>query len=219
MLKKLKFHQVKYGIESVLKYQKQGRPKKLDDGNLPEKIITGYQVKSTIIVDESAIAQKKLSKGRFILATNQLDKLALPDNEILATYKEQSGTESGFKFIKDNAFEVDSIFLKKPSRISALMMIMTLCLMVYGFAQYFLRQQLKNNSETLPSQSGKNTEKPSMKWIYRLFHGVHVLKINHQSLSTIILNVNDLLQKIIRYFGKAACRIYNVQENIAGVSP
>ena len=53
-------------------------------------------------------------------------------------YKEQSGTEKGFKFIKDNSFEIDSVFLEKPERIDALLMIMVLCLMVYSYVQFFL---------------------------------------------------------------------------------
>ena len=211
LLKKLKYHQVHFHIESILKHKTQGRPKKTEDGSLPEKVITGYALKAELITNESAIEKAKLTKGRFILATNQLDKKALPDEDILSTYKEQSGTESGFKFIKDNAFEVDSIFLKKAGRISALMMVMTLCLMVYGFAQYYLREQLKKHADTLPSQSGKLTDKPSMKWIYRLFHGVHVLKIKCSgSTSHLVLNVNDLLKKIIRAFGDVACRIYSI---------
>lgn len=219
LIKKLKYHQIQFEVESILKHKTAGRPRKLDHEKLPEKIITGYALKSILIPHEKRLAQEKLKKGRFILATNQLDKQALPDNAILSTYKEQSGTETGFKFIKDNAFEVDSIFLKNTGRISALMMVMTLCLMVYGFAQYFLRQQLKKHQDTLPSQSGKETDNPSMKWIYRLFHGVHVLKISHSTLKTMVLNVNDLLRKIIRYFGQLACRIYNIEENAIGESP
>ena len=209
LIKKLKYHQIHFHIESILKHKTQGRPKKTEDGSLPEKIITGYALKAELIANEQAIEKAKLT----ILATNQLDKKALPDEEILSTYKEQSGTESGFKFIKNNAFEVDSIFLKNPGRISALMMIMTLCLMVYGFAQYFLREQLKKHADTLPSQSGKLTDKPSMAWIYRLFHGVHVLKIKCSgSINTLILNVNELLKKIIRSFGDLACEIYCVSK-------
>ena len=216
LMKKLKYHQVQYTIAPILKHKKQGRPKKGSDGNVPEKIITGYALKFTLVADELAIAKEKLCKGRFILATNQLDHQVLPNNAILSTYKEQSGTESGFKFIKDDAFEIDSIFLKKPGRISALMMLMTLCLMVYGFAQYYLREQLKKHADTLPLQSGKESDKPSIKWIYRLFHGVHVLKISGEISQTLVLNVNELLRKIIRYFGEGACRIYNVPAHGSG---
>lgn len=217
LIKKLKYHQIKTSIQPLLQHTKKGRPKKTAAGDLPEKILTGYQLNAELIKDELAIADIKLTKGRFILSTNQLDRKVLPDEVILSTYKEQSGTESGFKFIKDNAFEVDSIFLKNPGRISALMMVMTLCLMVYGFAQYFLREELRKAEESLPSQSGKPTEKPSIKWVYRLFHGIHVLKIKYgESLQIMVLNINELLQKIIRYFGPVACRIYEIPLPILG---
>lgn len=204
--KKLKYHQIKHTITDVVKYGAKGRPKK---GETPEKI--EYQLNAILIRNEIVISDIKLTKGRFILATNQLDKEALPDKDVLSTYKEQSGTESGFKFIKDDAFEIDSIFLKKTGRVSALLMIMTLCLMVYSYAQYFLQQQLLANNETIPSQSNKDTNKPSMKWVYRLFHVIHVLKLNlNNDIQHIILNLNDLLRRIVRYFGEVACNIYGI---------
>ena len=204
--KKLKYHQITYTITEVAKHLSKGRPQK---GEVPEKIEFKLNVK--LIRNETVITQIQLTKGRFILTTNQLDKEALLDKDILPSYKEQSGTESGFKFIKDDAFEVDSIFLKKPGRISALIMMMTLCLMVYSYSQFFLRQQLLMNDETIPSQSNKETNKPTMKWIYRLFHGVHVLKLNN-NMQHIVLNLNNLLRRIIIYFGDFACNIYDVKQ-------
>ena len=47
---------------------------------------------------------------------------------------------------------VDSVFLKLPRRIEALMFVMTLCLLVYNVAQYRLRESLKDQEETLPNQ-------------------------------------------------------------------
>ncbi len=56
-----------------------------------------------------------LQKGRFILATNQLDKQLLTDEDMLKEYKNQHKTEVSFRFIKGNTFEVSSVFLKKKS--------------------------------------------------------------------------------------------------------
>lgn len=202
-----KYHCINHTIQQVNKHYGRGRPKK---DSLVKQV--KYQVTAELILDETAIHKIKMTKGKFILATNQLDCNALPDHAILPSYKEQAGTESGFKFIKDNAFEVDSIFLKKPGRISALMMVMTLCLMVYSYAQYWLRQQLKEYQATIPSQSGKETNKPSMKWVYRLFSGIAVLKIKvNQQWQELVLNLDTLLCRIIRYFGAYACNIYGIQ--------
>ncbi|HLP34791.1 MAG TPA: IS1634 family transposase [Amoebophilaceae bacterium] len=210
--KTLQYHRLDYQIQQVYQYESKGGPKK---GESPKAIL--YRVACTLLQDDEQITKAKLAKGRFVLATNQLCEKTLPNEEILSTYKEQAGTEAGFKFIKDDTFEVDSIFLKKPGRISALMVVMTLCLMVYSFSQYFLRQELAARNETLPTQSGRENQKPSMKWIYRLFHGVHVLHLEADGLLTsMVINLNELRKRIIGYFGVLACSIYEVPyENYA----
>ncbi|AWN81679.1 hypothetical protein [Candidatus Cardinium hertigii] len=73
--KKLKYHKVHYAYTSVPVYDQKGRPTK---GAQPLKI--AYQlIDVTLVEDIATIDQAKLSKGRFILATNQLDKAALPE--------------------------------------------------------------------------------------------------------------------------------------------
>ena len=202
--KKMKYHEVKTHITEIQSYSKAGRPKKQ---SRPE--IKKYQIHYELQENQTKITAAKERKGRFILGTNQLDNATLPDTDILEEYKAQSGTESGFKFIKDDAFQVDSIFLKTPSRITALMMIMTLCLMVYGVSQYDLRLALKKAEKTLPNQKRKPTQTPSMKWIYYLFSGVHELTVNiDNKAKTLVINVNALLREIINYFGKRAKEIY-----------
>jgi transposase len=78
-----------------------------------------------------------------------LDKTILSDEEMLAEYKDQSGIEAGFKFIKNNAIGLEDVYLKKPERIAALMAVMTLCLLIYGITQQRLRIALKENDESL----------------------------------------------------------------------
>lgn len=204
--KKLKYHQVNYNVEPITKYPGKGRPAK--DAK-PETV--GYSIKSTVSKDEGRIRLAYNQKGRFILATNELNRELLSSSEMLDEYKAQSKTESGFKFIKDDTFEVDSIFLKNPSRISALMMVMTLCLMVYSVAQHTLRQSLKASDKTVPNQKGQDIKNPTMKWIYRLFHGVQLLHIEVGSRSQkLVINLNALLKRIISYFGSKAQIIYNL---------
>jgi len=204
--KTVRYYRLDYQIHQECQYESKGRPK---HGASPKAIY--YRVICTLLQDDEKIEKTRITQGRFILATNQLCTKTLPNEAILSTYKEQAGTEAGFKFIKDDTFEVDSIFLKKPGRISALMVVMTLCLMVYSFAQYFLRQELVSRNETLPTQSGRENQKPSMKWIYRLLHGVHVLHLElGDSLISKVINIDALRQRIIGYFGSLACSIYEV---------
>jgi len=204
--KSFKYHVPCVQIVPIKKHAKKGRPKK---GDAPQTVC--YQIQGELLKDTSTIEKMRRQKGRFILATNQLDREQLPDEQLLSEYKEQSKTESGFKFIKDNTFEVSNIFLKKPSRIAALMMVMTLCLMVYSVAQHHLRQCLEKHNETIPNPSKKTTQKPTIKRVFKLFHGVQVLTISvHDHYQQLVINLSDLLKKIVCYFGPTAMTIYSV---------
>ena len=204
MTEGLKYHQVTWTTEPIKKHAKRGRPKA---GDVPQ--ITGYCIQGTLIEDKERINLAKRCKGRFILASNELDQTILPDATFLPEYKQQIKTEQGFRFIKNDAFEVDSIFLQKPSRIESLMMVMTLCLMVYSIAQHKLRQALEQADQMIPDQLGKETKKPTMAWVFRLFHGVHVWTIRQgKRTQTLVVNLTPLMKRIISYFGRSAERIY-----------
>jgi transposase len=203
---KLKYHQITAAPIIIRKHQQNGRPKKGVLGN-----IAGYKLQGEVIKDTKKIDLARVMKGRFILATNQLNTDLLPDERILSEYKEQSKTESGFKFIKDNSFEVSSIFLKKPERVAALMMIMTLCLMVYSVAQYRLRESLKELNEHVPNQNGKLTQNPTIKRVFKLFQGVQVLTVAINDIEQVlVINLNTTLKSILKHFGTRAMEIYGL---------
>ena len=209
--KSLKFHDLVFSVVEVKKHASKGRPKA---GERPETV--GYQIEFSLSLNEEKIVKMRARKGRFVLATNQLDENILPNETVLSEYKAQSGTERGFKFIKDDRFQVDSVFLKTPERIDALMMVMTLCLMVYGVSEYELHQSLQEKEETIPSQTKKPTNKPSLQWVYFLFRVVNELRIKtNNHVQTMVVNLNGVLRKIIKHFGKRANEIYL---NPAGVA-
>ncbi len=54
----------------------------------------------------------------------------------------------------------NTLFLKSPKRIMALMMITTLCLLIYGALEYRIRQTLQQHQQTFPTQLGTTTAKP-----------------------------------------------------------
>ena len=93
------------------------------------RITQGYQVLCVIEDNQESINEALLKKGRFVLATNDLDDTKLLSKNILEQYKEQQNVENGFRFLKDPWFMVNSFYVKTRRRIEALMM-------VYNFAQY-----------------------------------------------------------------------------------
>ena len=206
--KKWKYHQVHtINLDPVQQYEAKGRPAK----NAQKKTV-GYHIKARIVEDTAKIHTILTRKSHFILATNQLNKGKLSDQEMLFEYKKQHKVEKGFAFIKDNTFEVSSVFLKKPSRISALMAIMVLSLFTYSLAQYLLRIALKEAGEFVPNQLEKPIQRPTAKWIFFLFRSIQVLYIknDHAPPLELIVNLNPLLNRIITYFGKETMCIYGI---------
>ena len=211
-----KFHKIFGTVISLNKHSSRGRPKK--DA---EKVPAGHKLEVSFAKDTIEIEKILNRKGRFILATNDLDIEGYRDEQILKEYKEQQNVEGGFRFLKDPWFMVDSIFLKLPKRIEALMMIMTLTLLVYNVGQYRLRQQLKEENTTLPNQLGKQIQNPTLRWIFQLMEGIGLVHFYNESLSSIvrevITNINAVRKKIIYLFGETAATIYGlIPKNCAG---
>ena len=73
----------------------------------------------------------------------------------LTLYKSQQAVEKGFRFLKSPDFLTSSIYLKKPERIEALLMVMTTCLMVYAALEHQIRKQLQAKDMYFPSQKKK----------------------------------------------------------------
>jgi transposase len=121
-------------VIEVKKHPTVGSPKK---GKIPSTI--GYQILGEIVPSSEKKQALEKSKGFFILATNDPASQEFPANEVLKTYKSQQSVERGFRFLKSPDFLVSSFFLKKPERIEALLMVMTLCLLMYFALEYKVR--------------------------------------------------------------------------------
>ena len=94
-------------------------------------------------------------------------------------------------------------------------MVMTLCLMVYNFAQAHLRQCLTDNDDFLPNQLGKLVKNPTFKWVAELMNPIAVVTISNNSKQhRIATNVKPLHQQIISYFGRYALQIYGLSRDI-----
>ena len=145
------------------------------------------------------LEKEKSILGRFIIATKDPD---LDPETALNYYKGQSQVEKGFRFLKDKIFRVSEVFLKNTGRIQALAMIMVLCLYVYAVTEYKLRKSLKETNKTVPSQTGKPTQKPTLRWIFFLFRRVRELSLRIEGrIITKVLNLDETIQKIIRLLG------------------
>jgi len=202
--KKFKYHNIdKIQITQKKVKTGRGRPKKNDQPAIK------YKITAEVISDEGKIAYALESKGKFIIATNELDEKALSTHDLLKNYKGQQAVERGFRFLKDPLFMTSSVYLKKDTRIVALGMVMCLCLLVYTLAQRHLRQKLTELSTSVPDQLGKPTKRPTMRWIFQIFEGVHVLiHRTVEGIKEIILNLNPTRRHILQVLGPPFEKIY-----------
>lgn len=173
--------------------------------NLQEDKQVVYQVQTQLIPDVEAINLQKQQAGRFVLATNLLDKSELNTKEFLTVYKQQQSCERGFRFIKDPLFFADSLFLKNPERVETMMMLMGLCLLVYSIGQRQLRLSLQNLSKKIKNQLGKLTTSPTLRWILQCFQGLHVLII--QGVKQII-NLTEERRRILQFLPQNCQKYY-----------
>ncbi|MGK5093144.1 IS1634 family transposase [Deltaproteobacteria bacterium TL4] len=191
---------------SYKKYKGAGKP----SANSPYTL--QWQINATVISCGEKVEQLKKDKACFIVATN-ISANELTPQEVLNAYKQQACVESGFRFLKDPLFFVSSLFLKKPSRIEGLLMVMTLSLLVYSVAQRRLRQILKRIKETLPNQIDVPTQTPTLRWVFQIMEGIHCVNINLQgNQSRFIEGLNDIRLKIIALFGESVAKFYQLDD-------
>ncbi len=151
-----------------------------------------YKLELTLVENSSIIATEKKRAGRFILATNILDSQQLSAVEIFRAYREQQAPERGFAFLKDPLFFADSVFLKTSKRIETMAMLMGLCLLVYKLGQRQLRLQLSRGQTGVKNQLGKLTDRPTLRWIFQCFQGIHVVVINRAKQISNLTNERSL---------------------------
>ena len=169
-----------------------------------------WQMQAQTRPDQERIAFRKQQGACFVLGTN-IEADDLSDEEVIAAYKAQSQVEGGFRFLKDPLFFVSSLFVKKPSRIQGLLMVMTLALLVYSVAQRRLRQALARQQERLPNQINQPTQRPTLRWVFQLLEGIHRVRVIVQDhVHDLIEGLNEVQIKILQLFGQDVCQIYQI---------
>jgi transposase len=200
---------VQASLVAHLKQRHSGRPRL---GTPPDH--TEWQIEATVTIADEAVTRAVQRKAAFLVATNVLDPDQLSDRELIQTYKEQHSVERGFSFLKDPLFLASSVFVKKPSRVVALSLVMVLCLLVYRLAEHRLREQLAATGQTVPNQLKQPTDRPTMRWIFQCFEGISVVTFQpsqgppYQDLAGLEL----LHEQVVALLGPSCEKFYTVDE-------
>ena len=196
----------------LIAHPKQARPGRPRTGTTPDRI--DWQIAATVAVDNAAVTRAVQRKVAFLVATNVLDTGQLGDQELIQACKEQHSVERGFSFLKDPLFLASSVFVKKPSRIVALTLVMVLCLLVYRLAEHWLRTQLAVTRQTVPNQLKQPTDRPTMRWMFQCFEGLSLVRFTpsdgppHRAIAGLQL----LHEHVVALLGTSCEQFYKVDE-------
>src|SRR5581483_2260800 len=187
-------------------YEGKGRPRK--DG-IPSSY--QWQVRATVSINFQQVVEEVVRKACWIVGTNVLESMALSDQALIGTYKDQGGVERGFRFLKDPLFLASSVFVKKPERIMALSFIMVLCLLIYRLAEFRLRSRLEETQQTIPDQVHKPTARPTMRWVFQSFEGIELLHVQTTTTSRqVVLRLQSVHRLILHLLGPLYEKLYNL---------
>lgn len=142
--------------------------------------------------------QASLSDGIFPLVHNTT---GLKEKEILETYKKQSYLEKRHSTLK-SVNKVAPVFLKKTTRIEAMLFLHFIALMVLSLMERNIRLNMAEQKiEKLPIlPQGMNTKTPTWSNIKYFFHQVYAFVITDgkKVLKTSIKGITGLHQKVLK---------------------
>ena len=155
----------------VRKQNKRGKPGK--NTKYIEETKTIYRLEYQLNFD--TLNQASLLDGTFPIVHNVIE---LSDKEILETYKKQSYLEKRHSTFK-NVNKVTPVYLKKNTRIEAMLFIHFMALMVLSLMERNIRQSMaEQHIKKLPIlPQGMNTKTPTWSNLKYFFHQVYAYEL------------------------------------------
>ena len=128
-----------------------------------------------LTVELEALTNSAEDHGWTVLATT-VSPVTCTDAEILQAYQEQNTrVEPGFRWIKHPA-AISPVWLEKPERIAALVMLTVLGLLVYSIIQRQVRLYLRIHDQQIPGNKGA-TATPTAAVVLALFAHVALVQL------------------------------------------
>lgn len=172
------YHRIQYEVRKEAKYPR-GRP-----ARGKERIPTGYEyiLDIRIDVDTDAISSMRLEAGCFVLICNlsgEQEQSQWTGAALLKLYKNQSGIEQNFGFLKDPVI-VNSIFLKKPTRIEVLGLVLIIALLIWRLMERCMRRYLDATKSKITGWKNRPTKRPTSFMMTTKFLSILVAKAGRE---------------------------------------
>jgi hypothetical protein len=191
-------------IRPIARYGKRGRP---GLGAQPAQAV--YQVEGALASSLAARQARITPQSGLILATHELDDQQLPPQALLDGYKGQRQAERGCRFLKDPQCLAAALYRKKPERIMALLMIMTVCVLGYAALEYRIRTARRDHGATFPDHKGQPVPNPTARWIFPYLVGIHLLSVAGPW--PLVLNLTEEHGNLLKLLGQPYMQLYGVK--------
>ena len=151
-----------------------------------EEKLYRYKIELEIGINQQYCDMVRRNRSFFVVATNDVER--------------------GFRFLKDPEFFADSIFVSKNEYIQALLMIMTFGLAVFSGLESKLRNPMKESNVQLPNQTGKLTDKITMRYVFQIFSTVITIVLNNGE--RLFYHISEQANRILALHGDKYQKTY-----------
>ena len=193
------------GFTQNLGYAHRGAPK-----NGEQKVIKSVSVQAHAELDEAAIAAKVNDSIKFVIATTDV-KRDWSMYDLKATYTRQSLIERDWRLSKDPKYFIDAFYLEKPSRINALLWLLSVAILVFVATEHLLHQRCREHKIKVPNPDGSSRGSTRLTFarVRNIFFNHHIRVHVDDDLHVDIENMRELDRKIVQAMGAEWSLIYD----------
>ncbi len=191
---KLKYHTVEVSISQQEK-NRPGRPSKNPE---LKPTIFEHSINIKIDLDKTRVEEFVRRECTFILCSNDL---SISGEQLLKEYKTQSDVEKRFKVLKSPKY-MNSLFLKTPHRVEALVYLLLISLMILSVAEKVVRDKLKEANDVVIGTEKRKIKEPTIFIILQIMDRIRVVNCAFSGkVVRKIRNIDNSCIKIIKYLG------------------
>ena len=190
---------VKFEIqEETVEKRPIGRPSKSQQ---KLEIISEFYVKLKSLKQNKEIVEKRRHSLETVVLITNVPSDTKNDKEIFQLYKNQQVVETNFEELKKPSMFY-RIFLEKPERIEALLMLLHVSLLVRVLMRITARENLKKENEPLRIDFGRSILKnPTAEKMLRLLSFHYIMTIDGKRMVIPKNGKVDLLNKLLQLLG------------------
>ena len=187
-------------------YSHRGHPKPGE-----QQVVKSVGIKAHAEINDTAVADLVRQSLKFVIATTDV-KRDWSMYELKAAYSRQSLVERDWRISKNPKFFIDAFFLSKPSRINALLWLLSIAILVFVATGHMIDKVCRENNIEVPNpdlSSRKADTKLTFERVRQYFFNHHISIRVQDDLSIEVDNMTAVHKRIVEALGHDWSRMYD----------